>query len=195
MFIYGSDFFVLKPGLALIGIGLLLTLGLSLGDIDVGLMTLSLQWQFLGVAILTVGCQAFFLGCISQVLFDYTGRHTNRWLRVFPYTRTTLVAAGLVIVGVALAMPLVVTYARNDWRLDRANSIENHLAVTGLAAVIVGAALFVSTLVLHGAAVATKHTRAVRNEPSVGTAHGIGRTPELVVPAGNHVRHEPGRTQ
>ncbi len=40
-----------------------------------GRSTLSLNWQFLGVALLAVGLQAFFLGCIAQVLFDYTGRH------------------------------------------------------------------------------------------------------------------------
>ncbi len=75
MFVYGSDFFVFKPGIVLIAIGLLLTLPLSFGDVDLGPITLSLNWQFLGVAVLTVGGQAFFLGCIAQVLFDYTGRH------------------------------------------------------------------------------------------------------------------------
>ena len=101
-----------------------------------------------------------------RLLFDYTGRHTRHWLRVFPYTRTTLIAAGLVVAGIALAIPLVVTYAGNDWKLERANSIESHLAVTGLAGVIVGSALFVSTLVLHGAVVATGHLNQ-RNATSV----------------------------
>ena len=36
-------------------------------------MTLSLNWQFFGLAMLVVGLQGFFLGCIAQVLFDYTG--------------------------------------------------------------------------------------------------------------------------
>ena len=54
-------------------LGLLLTVPVSFGDLDVGPVTLSLNWQFLGVAILVVGSQAFFLGCIAQVLFDYTG--------------------------------------------------------------------------------------------------------------------------
>ena len=63
---------------------------------------------------LAVGFQAFFLGCIAQVLFDYTGRHRQRWLRVFPYTRTVLIAFGLVVLGVAFAIPLVVTYVSDD---------------------------------------------------------------------------------
>jgi hypothetical protein len=42
--------------------------------------------------------------------------------------------------------------------LTRADSIQNHLAVTGLAAAITGAQLFVSTLVLHGTILATART-------------------------------------
>jgi hypothetical protein len=150
MFVYGSDFFLLKPGAMLAVLGLLLTVPLSFGDLDVGPLDLSLHWQFLGVTILAVGTQAFLLGCIAQVLFDYTGRNAGRWQRVFPYTRTVALAGGLVVLGVALAVPLVVDYVTSDFTLTRADSLQNHLAVTGLAAAIVGAQLFVSTLVLHG---------------------------------------------
>ena len=105
MFIYGSDFFLVKPGIALTLLGLLLTLPLTFGDIDIGSLQLSLNWQFLGVAVLAVGCQTLFFGCVAQVLFDYTGRHSHRWRRIFPYTRTVLIAFGLVVLGVALGDP------------------------------------------------------------------------------------------
>jgi glycosyltransferase involved in cell wall biosynthesis len=159
MFVYGSSFFVFKPGIALVVMGLLLTLPVSFGDLDLGAVTLSLNWQFLGVALLTVGFQAFSLGCIGQVLFDYTGRHRLRWLRVFPYTRTVLIAFGLIAIGIALAIPLVRAYLANDLALQRADTLENHLAVTGLAAVITGAQLFIFTLLLHGTVVATSRGR------------------------------------
>jgi len=107
-----------------------------------------------------VGFQAFLLGCIAQILFDYTGRNALRWERVFPYTRTVLIAFGLFVVGVLLAIPLVVTYTANDLALEQANTIQNHLAVTGLAAAVAGAQLFVSTLVLHGTIIATTRPRA-----------------------------------
>ena len=67
------------------------------------------------------------------MLFDYTGRHSRRWRRVFPYTRTALIAFGLVALGIALAIPLVVTYTTSDLALERADTLQNHLAVTGLA--------------------------------------------------------------
>ena len=159
MFIYGSHFFVFKPGIVLIFLGLLLTVPLSFGDLDIGPVSLSLNSQFLGVALLTVGFQAFALGCIAQVLFDYTGRHRMRWLRIFPYTRTVLIAFALIVAGIVLAIPLVATYVGNDYTLQSADTATNHVAVTGLAAVIIGTQLFVFTLLLHGTVVATSGGR------------------------------------
>jgi glycosyltransferase involved in cell wall biosynthesis len=160
MFVYGSDFFVFKPGIVLAVLGLLLVVPVSFGDLDLGAVTLSLNWQFVGLALLVVGLQGFFLGCIAQVLFDYTGRYTRRWLRVFPYTRTALIAFALVLGGIALAVPLIVDYVGNDFRLEAGIAAENHLAVTGLAAAICGAQLFIFTLLLHGTVAATRAGRS-----------------------------------
>ena len=159
MFVYGSGFFVYKPGLVLMALGLLLTVPLSFGNIQLGGVGLSLNWQFLGTALLTVGAQAFFLGCIARVLFDYTGRQKRRWLRVFPYTRTVLLSVALVLLGIACAIPLVATYIGNGLALEQSDALPNHLAVTGVALAILGAQLFVFTLLLHGTVVATTHGR------------------------------------
>jgi glycosyltransferase involved in cell wall biosynthesis len=159
MFIYGSDFFLRVPGLILMVIGLLLTLPLSFHDLRVGEFTLSLNSQFLGVTTLAIGCQTFFLGCIAQVMFDYTGHAADRWRHVFPYTRTVLLAIALVVTGLLCAVPLVTLYISGDFRLDQANTIQNHLALTGLAAVITGAQLFTFALVLHGTIITTTSTR------------------------------------
>ena len=159
MFIYGSDFFVFKPGIVLALLGMLLVVPASFGDVDLGAVTLSLNWQFFGLAMLVVGLQGFFLGCIAQVLFDYTGRYSRRWLSAFPYTRTALIAFGLVLVGIALAVPLLVSYVGDDFKLSSAITTQNHLAVTGLAAAICGAQLFIFTLLLHGTVAATSSKR------------------------------------
>jgi len=159
MFVYGADFFVFKPGIVLTAIGLLLILPTTFGDLHLGAVTLSLNWQLLGLAIFVVGLQAFFLGCIAQVLFDYTGRRREKWLALFPYTRTVLLAVGLVLLGVGLAVPLAVAYFTNNLALKTANLAQDHLAVTGLASVIAGAELFVFVLLLHGAVVATSRAR------------------------------------
>jgi len=159
MLIYGSAFFLVKPGIALMLLGLLLTLPPSFGDIVFGPIELSLNWQFLGVAILAIGCQTYFFGCVGQVLFDYTDRHRRKWARIFPYTRTVLISFGLVMLGIGLTIPLVVSYVVNDLALARSDAVQNHLAVTGLAAAITGAQLFVFTLVLQGTILATTRDR------------------------------------
>jgi glycosyltransferase involved in cell wall biosynthesis len=159
MFIYGSDFFILKPGIVLALLGLAIMLLASFGDVTVGPVTLSLNYQFLALAMLIVGLQGLFLGCIGQVLFDYTGRNTRRWLRAFPYTRSVLIAFGLVVLGFGLAMPLLISYFSNDLGLTASDRPENHLALTGLGFAISGVQLFIFTLLLHGTVAATKETR------------------------------------
>lgn len=155
MFIYGADFFVFKPGIVLAVLGLLLTVPVSFGNLKLGAVTLSLNWQFLGLAVFVVGLQAFFLGCIAQVLFDYSGSKRRRWVRLFAYTRTVLISILLVWGGAALCIPLALAYLNNDLVLTSANFVQDHLAVTGLALGIAGAQLFVFVLLLHGTVVAT----------------------------------------
>jgi glycosyltransferase involved in cell wall biosynthesis len=159
MFVYGSEFFVFKPGIALTLLGLLIVLPVTFGDLELGAITLSLNWQLLGLGMLVVGLQAFFLGCIGKVLFDYSGSNSRRWTRVFSYTRTTLIAFALVILGVCLAIPLVISYLQNDYRLDATETDIQHLAVTGMALAISGVQLFVFTLLLHGTVAATSSPR------------------------------------
>jgi hypothetical protein len=160
MFVYGSEFFVFKPGLILAVLGAVLTGILTFGDLRIGALSLSLNWQFLGLALFVVGLQAFFLGCIAQVLFDYTGQRTRRWLRTFAYTRTVLIAAALILIGMGLAVPLAVAYINNDLSLNLAAIPQDHIAVTGLAVAIAGAQLFVFVLLLHGAVVASGRRRS-----------------------------------
>jgi glycosyltransferase involved in cell wall biosynthesis len=159
MFVYGADFFVLRPGIVLTLIGLLLTVPASFGNLNIGAVTISLNWQLFGLALFVVGIQAFFMGCIAQILFDYTGRNRRRWTTIFPYTRTVLIAAGLVLGGFALGIPLVVSYLANGLLLTTGDLLQDHLAVTGLAAAIAGAQLFAFVLVLHGAVMATHRSR------------------------------------
>lgn len=159
MFVYGADFFVLKPGIVLALLGLLLTVPVTFGNVALGSIVLSVNWQLLGVAMFVVGLQGVFLGGIAQVLFDYSGRKRRRWLAAFPYSRTVLTAALLVLAGVGLGVPLVVEYVSNGYSLSDIRLLQDHLAVTGLAVGIAGAQLFAFVLLLHGAVLATARGR------------------------------------
>jgi glycosyltransferase involved in cell wall biosynthesis len=156
MFVYGADFFALKPGLGLLGLGLVLTILPALGPIDIGPLTLSLYWMLFGLIFTVIGLQGIFLGCIAQVHFDYTGEATERWMRRFPYTRTVLGAAGLFALGIAATVPLLVTYLGSGLELGDPADVENHLAVFGATLMVSAFSIFVFTLILHGAVVATK---------------------------------------
>ena len=149
MFVYGADFFVFRPGLVLLSLGLLLTLPLSFGSLRVGPVTFSLYWMLLGMALSLIGLQWVYFACLAQVLSDYRGAASVRWLHVFRYTRTMAWAALLLALGAACCIPLMVRYLQAGLVLPPAYNWSSHLAVTGLLLVIAGFSTFGFTLVLH----------------------------------------------
>jgi glycosyltransferase involved in cell wall biosynthesis len=152
MFIYGADFFLLKPGLLLMLLGLLITVPLTFGPITLGPLVLSLYWMLFGVTLTVLGLQSFFLGCIVQVLHDYTGRATRRWLSVFRYTRTMLVSGAMLVVGLGLVLGLVIDYVGSGLKLSLSQTHAIYFAVTGLLLVMTGFMTFGATLLVHAAA-------------------------------------------
>lgn len=153
MFVYGAGFFLLKPGLAFLALGFLLTLPLSFGPVTVGVITFSLHWMLLGLALFVLGLQAVYFGIMSQVFCDYTGAVTERWLRRFSYDRTVLACILLFGVGFALDVLLLVQYVRQNFLLFELSQ-PNYLAVAGLLFMIVAFMTFTFTLVLHSTLVA-----------------------------------------
>jgi glycosyltransferase involved in cell wall biosynthesis len=152
MFVYGADFFLLKPGVLLLFIGLLISLPLTFGPITLGPLGLSLYWMLFGVTLTVLGLQSFYLGCIVQVLHDYTGHATRRWLSVFRYTRAVLVSAAMFVVGLGLGGGLVADYVRGGLRLSLSQTHTVYFAVTGLLLVMAGFMTFGATLLIHAAA-------------------------------------------
>src|SRR5262249_45418459 len=92
MFLLCADFFLLRPGLLLLALGLLLSIPVSLGPVAVGPVVLSMNWMLLGETLAVLGLQSFYLGCIVQVLYNYSPGVVNRWLRVFEYDRAMKVS-------------------------------------------------------------------------------------------------------
>jgi hypothetical protein len=152
MFVYGADFFVLKPGLLMLALGLALTVPLTFGPVKVGPITFSLYWMLAGLTATLLGMQGVYLGCLARVFYDFTGVARRRLLGLFPYTRTALVSAGLSAAGIALTLPLIATYLRNGLSLPGDVTLESHQAVMGMLLTIAGFATFVFTLLLHAAA-------------------------------------------
>jgi glycosyltransferase involved in cell wall biosynthesis len=153
MFVYGADFFLFKPGLVLLALGLLLTLPLSFGELTVGPITLSLHWMLLGVSLGICGLQCVYMGILSQLFFDYSGEVSARWFRRFPYNRTVLVAAALFAGGIVLGAGMTYAYVHQGFRLIEGAAV-NNLGVLGLLLAVAGFMTFTFTLLLHSTAFA-----------------------------------------
>ena len=158
MFVYGASFFLYKPGFALLCVGLGLTLPQAAGPHRLGPITLSLHWMLLGLTLTVVGLQCVYLGVLAQVLFDYSGRATARWLRRFRYNRAVALSALSFVGGLGAGVPLSVSYVEHGWALP-ALGATTHLAVLGLLLMIVGFMTFAFTLMLHSTAVAVRRRR------------------------------------
>jgi glycosyltransferase involved in cell wall biosynthesis len=156
MFIYGADFFLFRPGLLLLSIGLLLILPMTFGPVSLGAITFSLYWMLLGLTLSVLGLHGFYVGALARVFFDYSGNLTRRWLGMFSYTRSVLLSGLAMAVGGVLALPLIYQYLHSGLRLPGDVTPASHMAVTGLLFVVGGAMNFTFTLALHAAAANVK---------------------------------------
>lgn len=153
MFIHGAEFFLFKPGVILAVLGLLLSLPLSFGDITIGKVTLSLLTMLVGVALVVIGLQSIYFGCLAHVFLDYGGRLRERWRRIFAYTKMMVISGGLFAVGLVLDIVLLATFISRDFTLPDPSTTLPHLAVLGLMLMIVGFSTFCFTLLLHATSV------------------------------------------
>ena len=113
MFVYGADFFVLKPGIVLLALGLLITLPLSFGPITIGPVTFSLYWMLAGLDAHRRRAPVLVLRLHRPGALRLHGRATaGVGSPCFPYTRTVAVSAFAFLLGVALTVPLVVDYVQ-----------------------------------------------------------------------------------
>jgi glycosyltransferase involved in cell wall biosynthesis len=151
MFVYGADFFALRPGLALLALGLVLTLPLSFGPIQLGPVHFSLYWMLLGMTFTLLGLQSFYMGCLAQILHDYSGAARRRWLRIFPYTRTVLASVAAFGLGLALTVALAIDYVRSGLALAAADRIP-YLGTLGLLLLVASFMTFTFVLLIHAAA-------------------------------------------
>jgi glycosyltransferase involved in cell wall biosynthesis len=160
MLTHGAEFFTIRPGILLTVCGLLLTLPATLGPVRIGPVTFSLYWMLLGLTFTVLGAQTAYLGCLTQILHDYTGEASRRWLSVFRYNRSVLCSMGLFLSGVALISPLLIEYWTKGLTLPGDVGRNNHMAITGLMLVVLAFTNFVFTLVLHAAALGQQRRHA-----------------------------------
>ena len=153
MFVYRAEFFAMKPGLALLLLGLIITLPLTFGTITIGTFNFNLYWMLLGVTLAVLGLQSFFFGCLAQVLCDYSDRARSKWMRVFKYTPTVLGSIAAFVLGFFLAGTLAVYYFTHSFEVPQPQAVVDHLAVTGSLLMIMSFQTFCFTLLLNATGV------------------------------------------
>jgi glycosyltransferase involved in cell wall biosynthesis len=145
MFLYAPDFFLTRPGWALLLPGLLLTLSLVGGPRTVLGVVLNLHWMLLGVTLTVAGYNAILLGVITRVFYNFDAAASARLMRLITYNRGVIGGVVLGLIGIGLNASLVYTWIHNDFRLSELN----HPGVFGLLLIVLGFQTFTSTLVFQ----------------------------------------------
>jgi hypothetical protein len=145
MLVYTPDSFLLKPGIALMAIGLLLSLGLAGGPVLIGKVGFSLYWMLFGVTCTTLGYSSVQIGVLARVMHGLRPLFVKRAQRFVTYDRGMLVAAASVALGVMLLGTLVYRYLNHGLRLEAIS----HPAILGLLLIILGFQTFCFTLLME----------------------------------------------
>lgn len=149
MLTHGAGFFTIRPGIILTGFGLLLTLPLTLGPVQVGRYVFSVYWMLLGVTLSVLGAETIYIGCLTKLLQDYRGDTSRRLSRLFAYNRSVILSLLLLTLGIGFMAPLVQEYISLGFTLSGTIGRAPHMAITGLLLVILAFTHFVFTLVLQ----------------------------------------------
>ena len=145
MLVYTPDSFLLKPGIALMAIGLLLSFGLAGGPVTIGNIGFSLYWMLFGVTCTTLGYSSIQIGVLARVMHRLRPLFVKRAQRLVTYDRGMLVAAVSVALGVVLLGTLVYRYLSHGLRLEAVS----HPAILGLLLIILGFQTFCFTLLME----------------------------------------------
>lgn len=145
MLVYTPDSFLLKPGIALMAIGLLLSLGLAGGPLLIGNIGFGLYWMLLGVTCTTLGYSSVQIGVLARVMHGLRPLFVRRVQKLVTYDRGMLVAALAVALGTMLLGTLVYRYLNHGLRLQAIS----HPAILGFLLIILGFQTFCFTLLME----------------------------------------------
>jgi hypothetical protein len=159
MLIHGVNFFLVKPGAVLLGLGLGFMVPLAFGPLTIGRMSISLNTMLLAMAAATLGLSMLYFGGVAAILFDYSDKMRKRLERLLPYNPTfvgcLLVGAG----GVLATVPLIHTYVANGFVLPEVG-VETNRAVIGLWLIIASFETFIFALMVRALGIALPSRRA-----------------------------------
>jgi glycosyltransferase involved in cell wall biosynthesis len=142
MFLYGAEFFLLKPGIFIMAMGVLaLALGLA------GASAPQLRWPMLTTGALTsvLGAFLFYSGVIVKSLNDYSGRALAKWTKIFAFDHSFVLSTLACGSGVILMITVFFPFHRPIVSLGEAVAS----ICLALVAMAIGVINFVSALILQ----------------------------------------------
>jgi hypothetical protein len=145
MLVYAADSFLLKPGIVLMAIGFLLSLGLAAGPIRIGNIGFSLYWMLLGVTCATLGYSSIQIGILARVMHGLRPRFVKPVQEILTYDRGMIASGCLTVGGLILLGHLVYRYLKLGLNLEAIS----HPAILGLLLVILGFQTFCFTLLME----------------------------------------------
>jgi hypothetical protein len=145
MFLYAPDFFMLRPGLALLALGLLVAGALAAGPFVALGIGFNLHWMLLGAVAATVGYGAVQFALLARIFYDFDRRQTDRLLTRLTYNRGMLATGLLILAGIVPNAVLLARWLGNSFHLP---SIQ-YSSVFGLLLLVLGFQTFGFTLLLH----------------------------------------------
>jgi hypothetical protein len=148
-FLYAPEFFLWWPGWAMLLVGLVLSVALAPGALDVGSFSLGLHWSLLALVLSILGYSAVQLAILARVSHDFDRRFTSRVLDIVSYNRGVWTAAALMLGGLSPNVVLAVNWIQEGFSLTAVS----HSAVFGLTLLVLGFQTFAFTLLLHSLAI------------------------------------------
>ena len=170
MLIFGANFLLIRPGVLLLVLGALGTAALYTGPRTFSALELSLHWMMLFVMMALVGATLTMVGGIARLIYDRERRHVGIWRRFFSFNRAIVFFTGLLVLGLASTVPLIVEYIEFGYRLPTDLTAASFQAVAGLGAILLSFLCFAFCLV-HEAALLTTGKTPV---PEPAVSHRAG---------------------
>jgi glycosyltransferase involved in cell wall biosynthesis len=145
MLLHAPDFFLMKPGILLLVLGLLLTGSLIGGPWRFFGIGLDLHTMLLGITMTTLGYSAIQFATLARSFYDFDPRWRRRLARRLTYERGVLASGFLGCIGLVLNAALLVHWVRGGLLLQEIS----YPGLFGLLLLVLGFQTFTFTLLFQ----------------------------------------------
>jgi glycosyltransferase involved in cell wall biosynthesis len=146
MFLYNPDFFLFKPGLMIMVLGITTVIFLLIRhSIKIGNITLEGHGMFLGVTLAVVGYSAIQMAILSKIFYNFVPVKNQKYKNIFKYNNGVIGGSLMMLTGLLFLVDFISLYIKSDFSLHKVSNP----AIVGLLLIILGFQTFTFTLMLQ----------------------------------------------